>query len=563
MAGVTERELPPCSSAVIFCRDSACLPSGFSSSCCSWAPPESTGRPSESSSEMDLIESKRKPSLLSARRLYTTRTQRHALQGPFSALPDPSLGFYTASVPQGPALPGYPPSLISGHWPLGSCPPDCQEPCTLGCEDLTEQCTPDCVQVAVPCLDSCAIPANDCNPETCPDSTAEHIVWAAPEWHAHCNTLPQFAMDNKLGEDLQQLFDCCSNTYYPQNDCCIPLPAPDGSTVNVTQQAAHEAGLAALFKSYHPASPTSHSLSPQSLSTAPTPELSSLDYFPHAPSTSTPSTSATVFTCQWSNCGQSFPSLNELVGHVNLAHLRFPPSDTHHDHAHGAPACHIAPPQSSPLLQPTPQDTFSCPWSNCSVIPAPMDATADLNASLCALASHLFYDHLRLPTQDLGVDDSFSLQSPVTTNPIDPSPISPTLPSLSASTPSLAPAPARANPNKGKKKDTGDPAAPNTHTCGWTDCNQTFETSADLTEHLSNVHVGRGKASYDCHWVGCARHGPKHGFSSKQKVLRHLQSHTGHRPFKCDVCGLDFSEAATLQQHMRRHTQESNAYGEL
>jgi hypothetical protein len=36
-----------------------------------------------------------------------------------------------------------------------------------------------------------------------------------------------------------------------------------------------------------------------------------------------------------------------------------------------------------------------------------------------------------------------------------------------------------------------------------------------------------------------------------------LQSHTGHRPFQCKVCKQNFSEAATLQQHMRRHTLES------
>jgi hypothetical protein len=35
------------------------------------------------------------------------------------------------------------------------------------------------------------------------------------------------------------------------------------------------------------------------------------------------------------------------------------------------------------------------------------------------------------------------------------------------------------------------------------------------------------------------------------------QSHTGHRPFQCKMCQQNFSEAATLQQHMRRHTQES------
>jgi hypothetical protein len=33
--------------------------------------------------------------------------------------------------------------------------------------------------------------------------------------------------------------------------------------------------------------------------------------------------------------------------------------------------------------------------------------------------------------------------------------------------------------------------------------------------------------------------------------------HTGHKPFRCELCNQHFSEAATLQQHKRRHTHES------
>lgn len=46
-------------------------------------------------------------------------------------------------------------------------------------------------------------------------------------------------------------------------------------------------------------------------------------------------------------------------------------------------------------------------------------------------------------------------------------------------------------------------------------------------------------------------------FKSRQKVLRHLQSHIGHKPFICGVCNQAFSEAAPLTAHMRRHAQES------
>jgi uncharacterized Zn-finger protein len=73
--------------------------------------------------------------------------------------------------------------------------------------------------------------------------------------------------------------------------------------------------------------------------------------------------------------------------------------------------------------------------------------------------------------------------------------------------------------------------------------------------HLSLEHVGKGKETYTCQWNGCER-----VFKSRQKVLRHLQSHTGHRPFVCHVCEQGFGEAAPLAAHLRRHAQESKSY---
>lgn len=299
--------------------------------------------------------------------------------------------------------------------------------------------------------------------------------------------------------------------------------------------------------------------------------------FPRERSGSVPSSSASSFACRWSDCGQCFRSLSELVGHVNLEHLRLPGSSPSHDHAHGAPACHVAPPPSPAPSQPNQPDVMACPWSDCSIIPAPLETSgADFNASLCALASHLFHDHLNLPAQT-SPEDLFVLQTPLSPASVNiPTPITQVLPT--PPTPSrVSPAPSSStssipvpsslrshtHSHKGKEKDASAPpeSSPQIHTCNWVGCTQTFSTSAALTEHLSTEHVGRGKASYDCHWTGCTRNGPKHGFSSKQKVLRHLQSHTGHRPFRCEVCGLDFSEAATLQQHMRRHTRESKSFG--
>ncbi|WVO14723.1 hypothetical protein L204_102361 [Cryptococcus depauperatus] len=94
-------------------------------------------------------------------------------------------------------------------------------------------------------------------------------------------------------------------------------------------------------------------------------------------------------------------------------------------------------------------------------------------------------------------------------------------------------------------------------TCLWPGCtiHTPFLNTASLMDHLSEVHIPKGRDCYTCHWDGCGGESGR-TFKSRQKVLRHLQSHTGHKPFVCGVCDQAFSEAAPLTAHMRRHAQE-------
>lgn len=99
-----------------------------------------------------------------------------------------------------------------------------------------------------------------------------------------------------------------------------------------------------------------------------------------------------------------------------------------------------------------------------------------------------------------------------------------------------------------------------THVCKWVDpdtgkeCGMEFENTTDLTQHLVEEHVKSGKSQYVCCWKGCPRHGRL--FSQRQKIIRHLNTHTKHKPFKCSVCGKHFSLDLMLKQHMRIHTGE-------
>lgn len=92
--------------------------------------------------------------------------------------------------------------------------------------------------------------------------------------------------------------------------------------------------------------------------------------------------------------------------------------------------------------------------------------------------------------------------------------------------------PLRAPPRR--PSDTIPSDERSSHVCRWHNCSESFESVEDLTEHLSEVHVGKGKADYECLWEGCqvcdrSESGhtsqPAKGrlFTTRQKIMRHMQ----------------------------------------
>lgn len=57
--------------------------------------------------------------------------------------------------------------------------------------------------------------------------------------------------------------------------------------------------------------------------------------------------------------------------------------------------------------------------------------------------------------------------------------------------------------------------------CHWADCQFTFVDATDLMSHVSEVHVGSGKSTYQCLWGDCQQVEQGHEFRSRQKIVRH------------------------------------------
>ncbi|KAL0570999.1 zinc-finger protein, partial [Marasmius crinis-equi] len=243
--------------------------------------------------------------------------------------------------------------------------------------------------------------------------------------------------------------------------------------------------------------------------------------------------------CMWANCQAQFSTSQQLIEHVNAQHLA--------DSIFGC--------QSLPDQQTNCQ--VLCPWGDChEQLLAEFVAGNEgqhSHSHTDTLSMHLFESHLNFsnldfnppvnrvtqghataPLQDNSVDflqHDFSF--PRQDEHLDSSSISSTSQSPAfPSSPSLPTSPD--TPHTTVPSSHVEEECTGKHICLWESCGQTFATCSELTEHLTNAHVGSGKQRYECFWEGCTRNyknagkegekGEKEGgFTSKQKICRHLQ----------------------------------------
>lgn len=246
------------------------------------------------------------------------------------------------------------------------------------------------------------------------------------------------------------------------------------------------------------------------------------------------STSTQAHTCRWAGCGLQCASVADLANHVNNVHLS---ASSNVDQIQSSTKVN----ETAQLMPTWSQDhAFKCLWDSCQ--------SQEIGHDTAWNDGHVILQHVL--QAHVGVDHHHHHNSPASSTGTNRKRKSESI---------------LGGKDDGESETTWsssilatecgcETTAEGEHPCDWKDCCLTFPNHEALTNHITEEHIGSGKSEYTCQWKECSR--GTRTFQQKQKIIRHLQTHTGHRPFVCDVCQKRFSEANTLAQHKRTHTKE-------
>ena len=85
-------------------------------------------------------------------------------------------------------------------------------------------------------------------------------------------------------------------------------------------------------------------------------------------------------------------------------------------------------------------------------------------------------------------------------------------------------------------------------------CGIKMETESKFGMHMKTHEIGYKAPiphDYPCRFPGCSN-----VYSSRGGLRKHKMSHTGERPFECDICHKTFRQKVNMESHRRIHTGE-------
>ncbi|MCJ1426675.1 hypothetical protein MMC29_004578 [Sticta canariensis] len=228
------------------------------------------------------------------------------------------------------------------------------------------------------------------------------------------------------------------------------------------------------------------------------------------------------YVCLWQNCGQTFPDSKELDRHIKANHA-----------------------------------IWDCHWAGCEVSAR----------EVSQLKNHVDIDHLHFSGFSQPSMSPYALQTPMYAGQhpaIQNSTQSPfTTPQLSPTNPVAKPF-VQGSMVSGNKNPLG--VSEGGSRCMWlTDessgqvCGKTFSDGNELQLHVDQEHVWTREGNTTgvvllCHWLDCKRNGKP--LQNKEKLRRHLFTHTGYWIACCSFCSKQFNNTVALENHERVHTGE-------
>lgn len=432
---------------------------------------------------------------------------------------------------------------------------------TDACSDYASVCnSADCdLNEYIPCTDNCLVDPSDLSSRTMNNSCID------PCFSRSCDARPcEAGADCSLGVDhvVSNFLIACSRGQLtcPQLQCCTdnhsyPAPHASSSTSHSYQEhniyssnygsksyasqppfnspastafnAPHSPRNVQQFSSQSPF-PSHHQLQHYSPSwtnygpggaSGPQTLHNSQTYMNSMP----PINNQPPILCRWAGCSAAFWNPEQLVYHVNTAHLQ-----PHGSHPHASTSI---------------DNGLSCLWDNCDMWQIGMNSLShdlsfnpdfSFDSLKSMFSNHVLHDHLGLPLQHNPAVIDPLLSNPMFSPPLQstPSLVRTDEPDSSSSGTSPLETPPHLRYQTPSSKSSSPTPTPSVsdpphdcsaiHHCQWKGCKRVFNSCTELTEHLTAQHVGSGQNRYHCYWQGCNRHGEQ-GFTSKQKILRHLQ----------------------------------------